>query len=215
MVDETSEVNEEMEASLSTDIEQLKKQKRVLKTQTSKLYTKLLRLMSDEKCESEELLQGLEAYEEKQQETFIIIDKLILAYKQVGDERNAVKTEDELDLVTKDTNRDASTVKAYISAMVIKPKTTRLGVEGTAQSKELLEGVYQETASKFEADEVNSWRALGREWEAKPVQTGDVDRNLERLQIPKFDGDNRSSQVFGQHFRQSWTRQRHFQNIKC
>ncbi|CAB4033268.1 Hypothetical predicted protein, partial [Paramuricea clavata] len=32
-------------------IERLKKQKRVIKTQTSKLYTKLLRLMSNEKCE--------------------------------------------------------------------------------------------------------------------------------------------------------------------
>jgi hypothetical protein len=80
MVDNTvsGEVGEEMEASLllSTDIERLKKQKRVVvKTQTSKLYTKLLRLMS-EKCESEELLQGLDAYEEKQQETLTIIDEL-------------------------------------------------------------------------------------------------------------------------------------------
>ena len=108
MVDKASEVGEEMEASLSTDIEQMKKQEWALKTQTSKLYTKLFRLMSNEKCESEELLQGLEAYEEKQQEMLTIIDELIAAYKQVGDERNAVKTEDELDFVTKETNRDAS-----------------------------------------------------------------------------------------------------------
>jgi hypothetical protein len=63
----------------------------------------------------------LDAYEEKQQETLIIIDVLILAYKKAGDERNAVKTEDELELVTKDTNRDASTVKSFIAAMVINP----------------------------------------------------------------------------------------------
>ena len=77
-------------------------------------------------------------------------------------------------------------MKSYISAMVIKSKTTRLAVGDTVQSKELGEG---ESTSKFEADELNSWRALERAWEAKPIQTGAVDRNLERLQIPKFDGD--------------------------
>jgi uncharacterized membrane protein len=53
----TGEVGEEMNASLllPTDIERLKEQKRVVKTQTSKLYTKLLRLKPNEKCESEDL----------------------------------------------------------------------------------------------------------------------------------------------------------------
>ena len=198
MVDNTvtGEVCEEMEASLllSTDIERLKKQKRVVKTQTSKLYTKLLRLMSNEKCESEELLQGLDAYEEKQQATLTIIDELILAYKKAGDKQNAVKTEDELEIVTKDTNRDAVTVKSFILAMVTKPMKRSPDVLDTAQSKGYSDGVDQAHTSKVE---VNSWRELRhlrddcerRAGEEKPVKTEGVDRSLERLQIPKFDGD--------------------------
>ncbi len=81
MVETTSEVTESMEESLLTtqidDIERLKKQKRVLKTQLSKLYTKLLRLISDDSCEKECLIQGLEAYDEKQAEVLAIIDELV------------------------------------------------------------------------------------------------------------------------------------------
>ncbi|CAB4037252.1 Hypothetical predicted protein [Paramuricea clavata] len=172
MVDNTvtGEVGEEMEASLllSTDIERLKKQKRVIKTQTSKLYTKLLRLMSNEK-----------------------------SYKKAGDKQNAVKTEDELEIVTKDTNRDVVTVKSFIVAMITKPMKRSPDVLDTAQSKEYRDGVNQPYTSKIEVDEVKSWKELRqlmddcerRAGEEMPVKTEGVDRSLERLQIPKFDGD--------------------------
>ena len=101
----------------------------------------------------------------------------------------------------------------------------------TAQSKGYSDGVDQAHTSKVEVGEVNSWRELWhlrddcerRAGEEKPVKTEGVNRSLERLQIPKFDGDkyqnlmatNRSLQVFGQLFQQSWTRQVHFRNTKC
>ena len=132
-----------------------------------------------------------------QQETLTIIEELILAYKKAGDKQNAVKTEDELEIVTKDTNRDVVTVKSFIVAMITKPMKRSPDVLDTAQSKEYRDGVDQAYTSKIEVDEVNNWKELRQlmdDWERrageeKPVKTESVDRSLERLQIPKFDGD--------------------------
>ncbi len=206
MVETTSEVTESMEECLLTtqidDIERLKKQKRVLKTQLSKLYTKLLRLISDDSCEKECLIQGLEAYDEKQAEVLAIIDELAIAYKKAGDDRNAVKTEDELDLVTNETNRDVGTIKSFISATVIKETKSESVMSGVRQpdsQQQSRDRMDQMPTPNAEFEAINSWRELRRsrdEYEAKSNQTVGVDRNLERIQIPKFDGDKSKFESF-------------------
>ena len=204
MVEKTSEVAESMEASLSTqtdEIERLKKQKRVLKTQLSKLYTKLLRLMTDDSCENESLIQGLEAYEDKKAEVLTIIDVLATAYKKAGDDRNAVKTEDEIDLVTSETNRDAATIKSYISATVIKESKSESLTSRAKQSDEQqqLRDEPGKTKSKAEVEGIDSWRELRcirDDYEAKSSRTVGVDQKLERIQIPKFDGDKSKFESF-------------------
>jgi hypothetical protein len=164
--------------------------------------------MSDEKCESEELLQGLDAYEEKQQETLTIIDELILAYKKAGDKQNAVKTEDELETITKDTNRDAVTVKSFILAMVTKQMKRNPVVLDTAQSKGYSDGVDQAHTSKVEVGEVNSWkelRLLRDDYERRAGEENLLRRRvlIEVWSVYKYQNlmaTNRSLQVFGQLF---------------
>ena len=90
--------------------ESLKKQKRINKMQLTKLYTRLVRLMSDEKTDQEAILQCMESFEAKKFETLQIIDDLISTYRQTGDERNAIKTEAELDNVSTDADRDVALV---------------------------------------------------------------------------------------------------------
>lgn len=49
-----------------------------------------------------------------------VIEDLATSYKKAVDDRKAVKTEEELDLIISDTNRDAATIKSYISDTMIK-----------------------------------------------------------------------------------------------
>ncbi|XP_028407849.1 uncharacterized protein LOC114530429 [Dendronephthya gigantea] len=121
--------------------------------------------MANKKSVAEELLQEVDAYEAKQQETWDIIEELITVCRTLGDERNAVKAEDELGNIMRDTNRDATTVKSYVSAMVSKQYSP--GAVGDEPFKKVSENT---------VDHV-------------PTSKAEVERNLERLQVPKFDGD--------------------------
>ena len=78
--------------------------------------------MANEKSMAVYLLQELEAYQVKQQDECDVVEELIAAYKKVGDKRNVVKTEDELEVVMKETHCDADTVKSYVSALIGKQK---------------------------------------------------------------------------------------------
>lgn len=163
MVEPGSEASDTMEASLLlTDIERLKKQKKTSKTQLTKLYTRLVRLMTEETGEREGLIESLELFEDKQFEVLEILDELITAYKKAGEERKAIKTEDELDLVTADTNRDVASVKAYISAMVIslpKTKSIPFSAKGT---EDVGKGVYSRREPISTIEEEESWREFKR-----------------------------------------------------
>ena len=91
-----------------------------------------------------------------------ILDELITAYKKAGEERKAIKTEDELDLVTADTNRDVASVKAYISAMVIslpKTKSIPFSAKGT---EDVGKGVYSRREPISTIEEEESWREFKR-----------------------------------------------------
>ena len=72
-------------------------------------------MIANEKSVLEDLLQELDPYELKQQDVCDIVKELIAAYKNVVDERNVAKTEDELKVVIKETNRDVDTEVICIS----------------------------------------------------------------------------------------------------
>ena len=121
--------------SVGTEIlERLKKQKRASKTQLTKLYMRLVRLMS-ENTDQDSLLDCLEAFVDKKFETLDVIESLLSAYRQAGDDRNVTKTLDELDAVGTDADRDIASVKAFLSATFRNQTTAELSI-ADAQSKE-------------------------------------------------------------------------------
>ena len=71
-----------------------------MKMQLTKIYTSLVRLMSGDEHAREEILQSLEEFESKKFDVLGVIEALIGIYREIGDEKSAVKAEDELDNVT-------------------------------------------------------------------------------------------------------------------
>ena len=70
-------------------LEELKRQKRVLKMQLTKLYSRLMRLMSDaETFDREAILIALENVEEKKMDAAQILEDLIVIYEGTNDKKN-------------------------------------------------------------------------------------------------------------------------------
>ena len=63
-------------------LEKLKRQKRVFKMQLTKLYTRLMRLMSEETIDREAILTALENVEEKKLDAIQILEDLIVIYER-------------------------------------------------------------------------------------------------------------------------------------
>ena len=70
-------------------LEELKRQKRVFKLQLTKLYTRLMRLMSKETIDREAILTALENVEEKKLDTIQLLEDLIVIYERANDKKNA------------------------------------------------------------------------------------------------------------------------------
>ena len=113
-VDQSPQIGDGLVTDAVVNPESLKKQKRINKMQFTKLYTRLVRLMLGEKTDQEAILQCLESFEAKTFETLQTMDDLISTYRQTGDERNAIKIEEELDNVSIDADRDVASVKAFL-----------------------------------------------------------------------------------------------------
>ena len=69
-------------------IDTVKKQKWVVKTQLMKLYTRLIKLMTEETIDRDVILTALEETEEKKMETIQIVEDLVVLYEKKGDKRN-------------------------------------------------------------------------------------------------------------------------------
>ena len=93
-VDLSPQIGDGLVTDAVVNPESLKKQKRINKMQLRKLYTRLVRLMSDEKTDQEAILHYLKSFEAKKLETLQIIDDLISTYRQTVYERNAIKTKE-------------------------------------------------------------------------------------------------------------------------
>ena len=80
-------------------IDTVKKQKRVVITQLTKLYTRLIKLMMEETIDRDAILTAVEETEEKKMETIQIVEDLVVLHKKKSDKRNVERSEDEIDKV--------------------------------------------------------------------------------------------------------------------
>ena len=88
--------------------------------QLPKLYSRLLRLMSREVTDVEELLTALEATQEKMSDVLQVLEDLIVIYQSKGDEQSVKRAEAEMEKVTTDTDREIATVKEFLTSLTLK-----------------------------------------------------------------------------------------------
>ena len=103
-----------------TLLEKLRSQMRVCKMQLRKLYSRLLRLMSGELTDVDELLTALEATQENNLDVLQVLEDLIVIYQSKGDEKNFKRAEAEMENVTTDTDREIATVKEFLTSLTLK-----------------------------------------------------------------------------------------------
>ena len=117
-------MEEDFEGKESADdcetLEKLRSQKRVCKMQLTKLYSHLLRLMSREVTDIEELLTALEATQEKNLDVLQVLEDLIAIYQSKVDEQSLKRAEAEVEKVTTDTDREIAMVKEFFTSLTLK-----------------------------------------------------------------------------------------------
>ena len=101
-------------------MEKLRSQKRVCKMQLTKLYSHLLRLMSKEVTDVEELLTALEATQGKELDVSQVLEDLIIIYQSKGDEQSLKRAEAEMEKVATDTDREIAPVKEFLTSLTLK-----------------------------------------------------------------------------------------------
>ena len=78
-------------------LERLKNRKRISKMQLTKLYSRLVRLMSREEADIAAILTALEETEEKRPDVAQVLEDLIVLYETKGDRQTVMHAEAELD----------------------------------------------------------------------------------------------------------------------
>ena len=74
-------------------IDTVKRQKRLGKTQLTKLYIRFIKLMTEETIDGNAILTALENTEEKKMETIQIVGDLVVLYEEKGYKRNPERSE--------------------------------------------------------------------------------------------------------------------------
>ena len=158
-----------------TLLEKLRSQKRVCKMQLTKLYSHLLRLVSREVTDIEELLTALEATQEKNLDVSQVLEDLIVIYQSKGDEQSLKRAEAEMEKVTTDTDREIATVKEFLTSLTLKTSPM-------SEATEFQGNPLEEKAPKSNV--------------TGGISVGHVDKNLERIKLPKFNGDKTKFENF-------------------
>ena len=96
-------------------LEDLKKQKRINKMQLTKLYSRLVRLIAEESVNIDPILTTLEDTEDKMLDVIQPLEDLVVLYKKNGDKQNLARTEEEIDKVAMDTDKEISRVKDFLA----------------------------------------------------------------------------------------------------
>ena len=167
------EGGEQSEEAREVLLERLKN--RISKMQLTKLYSRLVRLMSGEEADIETaILIALENTEEKRLDVAQVLEDLIVLYRTTGDKQSVTRAEAELNKVMEDTDTEIATVREFLSSF-----TSRASSIGSALSKSDLQ----------DAKASNSNKTCG-------VPVKGAYRNLERIKLPKFNGDKSRFQNF-------------------
>ena len=92
--------------------------------QLTKVYTRLMRLMSDETIDREATLIALENVEEKKMDAVQILKDLIVICKKVNYKKNVERSNEEIDKIIKATDKEIASVKDFVSSSSQKPSST-------------------------------------------------------------------------------------------
>ena len=130
--------------------------------------------MAKESVNIDAILTTLEDTEEKMLDVIQLLEDLVVTYEKNGDKQNLARTEEEIDKVAKDTDKEISRVKGFLAS-----RTKKALSIGSASSE-----------IDFEDEKA-----------PKPKKTYElpvsrVDRNLERIRLPKFNGDKTKFEYF-------------------
>ena len=188
----------------------VKKQKRVVKTQLMKLYTRLIKLMTKETIDRDAILAALEETEEKKMETIQIGEDLVVLYEKKGDKRNVERSEDEIDKVIEDTDKQVANVKDFLSSFL--QKTPSLPSSDSSMSEfkggnvpKLIEAKKKLPPSTYELLNPRKSDEIPREYK-DPLQSAKANENsqegatigrdmwsqLKRVSILVFNGDKKT-----------------------
>ena len=171
-------------------LDELKRQKKIVKMQLTKLYSRLMTLMSED-VDKEAILLALETVEEKRLDAIQILEDLIIIYAKRGDKKNVDRSNDEIDKIIEATDKEITAVKDFLSFLSRKPS-----------SKEFLQaksGPYQRDWKLEELEEIIPKK--GDEIPAPSPHPGrpfnlSADKKLERIKLPTFNGDKTKFDYF-------------------
>ena len=186
---EESAGSAEDEADANEDLlEELKRQKRVLKMQLTKLYTRLMRLMSDETIDREAILIALENVEEKKMDAVQILEDLIVIYERVNDKKNVERSNEEIDKIIEATDKEIASVKDFLSSSSQKPSSTASDKHVEAKQLPPLDDSLPPKNPEATAKPFFS--------QSKQPPSTSADRKLERIKLPTFSGDKTKFEYF-------------------
>ena len=89
--------------------------------QLTKLYSRLVSLVSEELVNIEAVLNMLEdTKESKMLDVIQLLEDLVVIYEENGDKQNLARTKEEIDKVAKDTDKETSRVNDCLALRTIK-----------------------------------------------------------------------------------------------
>ena len=165
-------------------LEELKRQKRVFKMQLTKLYTRLMRLMSEETIDREAILSALKNVEEKKMDTIQLLEGLIVIYERANDKKNVERSNDEIDKIIDATDKEFSSVKEFLACSSKKPSSAGPDKHVQAKQQELSPYVDYNLPPKNPEATPKSFFS-----QSKQPASASTDRKLEQIKLPTFSGD--------------------------
>ena len=145
--------------------------------QLTKLYTRLMRLMSDaETIDREAILIALENVEEKKMDAVQILEDLIVIYEGTNDKKNVERSNEEIDKIIEATDKEIALVKDFLSSPSQKPPPTV--PDKHVETKQLLP---LDDSLPPKNPEASPKPFLSQ---SKQPPSSSADRKLERIKLP-------------------------------
>ena len=159
--------------------------------QLTKLYTRLMRLISEETIDREAILTALENVEEKKMDTIQLLEDLIVIYERANDKKNVERSNDEIDKTIEAMDKEISSVKVFLACSSRKPSSPVPDKHVQAKQKELPPFVdYNLPPGNPQATPKSFFS------QSKQPASASADRKLERIKLPTFSGDKTKFEYF-------------------